>query len=474
MLMIFTILLIVYILIGIFIIIKLLLNGIHPTKTLAWMLAVFTIPVGGMLLYLSLGRNRRKNKLFEQKNQKVTAYLKHVEESYDPMSVSEDQEHYRVVHLISKNSGFAASSNNSVTLLKDGEATFNAIFSALEKAEKFIHLQYYIFENGELANRLFQLFESKSKKGVSIRILYDGIGSFSLSKKYIRQLRNAGCEVYSFLPIQFGKFLSSINYRNHRKIIVIDNQVAFTGGINISDKYIKGDPYLGIWHDRHVKLEGPIVHSLHAVFAMDWYATNNDDQILSSTYFIKHKRAGCSDAQIVHSGPDSDFSSTQQVYFSIINQAKRYVYIINPYIIPGEGILKALQVAALSGVDVRLLLSDKSDSSIVRQCVRSYFEGLLKSGVNIYLFPENFLHSKIIIADDTISSIGTTNMDIRSFEHNYEINAVVYDDKFAKNLRNDFLKDCNKSIRLKYDTFVKRPWHDKLKEGIAKVFSPVL
>ncbi len=472
--MIFSIFLALYILVGIFIIGRLLLNGMRPTKTLAWMLAVFTIPVGGMLLYLSLGRNRRKNKLFEQKNQKIVSYVQKTEKSYDPMPASEYQEHRRVIDLISKNSGFAASSNNKITLLKDGEATFNAIFSALETAKKFIHLQYYIFENGELANRLLQLFESKSKEGIAIRILYDGIGSFSLNKKYIRQLKEVGCEVYSFLPIRFGKFLSSINYRNHRKIIIIDDKIAFTGGINVSDKYIKGDPYLGIWHDRHIRLEGPVVNSIHAVFAMDWYATTNDDQILSSRYFIQHPKVGSSSAQIVHSGPDSDFSSTQQAYFSIINQAKKYVYIINPYIIPGEAILKALQVAALSGVDVRLLLSDKSDSSIVRWCVRSYFETLLKAGVSIHLFPENFLHSKIIVADDTISSIGTTNMDIRSFEHNYEINAVIYDDTFAIALKNDFLNDCNKSIQLNYNTFVKRPWRDRLKEGVAKIFSPVL
>jgi len=195
---------------------------------------------------------------------------------------------------------------------------------------------------------------------------------------------------------------------------------------------------------------------------------------LKTSYFYPHKNAIGSTAQIVHSGPDSDFSATQHMYFSIINEAQDYVYITNPYIIPGESILDALKVASMSGVDIRLLLSKKSDNAIVKWCVRSYFERLLQAGVKIYLFPEGFVHSKTIVSDDTISSVGTTNLDIRSFEQNYEVNAVIYDDSFAISLKNDFLNDCHKSIQLNYDTFVKRPWHHKLKEGIAKVFSPVL
>ncbi len=473
--MIFTFFLIVYILIGIFIVIRLLLNGMRPTKTLAWLLVIFTIPVGGMFLYLMLGRNRRKNKLFRlKKTAKTSTYLEKAREHHSPITIHEYKEHQKLISLITQNSYFAPCSGNSLKLLKNGEATFQAIFEALKNAKYSIHLEYYIFEEGELTTNLFELFRNKIQQGVKIRIIYDGIGSLSLGKKYIRKLQNIGVEIHRFLPIRFGKFLTSINYRNHRKIIVIDNEIAFTGGINVSDKYVKGDADLGIWHDMHLQLTGPIVHSLQAVFVLDWYFITNNDEILDPTYFSILKKTGASTSQIVHSGPDADFSAAQQLFFSMINEAKDYVYITNPYIIPGESILDALKVAALSGVDVRLMLSENSDGKIVRWCVRSYFERLLQAEVKIYLFPEGFLHSKTIVSDDTVSSVGTANLDIRSFEQNYEVNAVIYDDLFAITLKNDFLNDCDKSIQLNYNTFVKRPWTDKLKEGVAKIFSPIL
>lgn len=473
--MIYYIAIIIYILTGIFIIIRLLLNGMRPTRTLAWLFAIFTIPVGGMFLYLMLGRNRRKNKLFRLKHTpKVTAFIQRALTESAPITTTEFNEHHKIVSLITKNSHFKPSTGNLVKLLKNGEPTFKAIFQALQSAKHFIYLEYYIFEEGELTTELFELFEMKIKEGIKIYILYDGIGSLSLSKTYIKKLHSIGVITHKFLPIKFGKFLSSINYRNHRKIIVVDGKVAFTGGINVSDKYVKGDPHLGMWYDMHLQIKGPAVNSLKAIFALDWYLVSKDESVLNTANFSEHSIEGDSTVQIVHSGPDDDFSSTQQMYFSIITEAQNYVYITNPYIIPGESILDALKVAALSGIDVRLLLSEKSDNSIVRWCVRSYFERLLQAGVQIFLFPEGFVHSKIIISDDTISSVGTTNLDMRSFEQNYEVNAVIYDDDFAHQLKDDFLKDCKQSIQLNYDTFVQRPWSNKLKEGVAKIFSPVL
>jgi cardiolipin synthase len=464
-----------YILLGIFIIIRLLLNGMRPTKTLAWLLTIFTIPVGGIFLYLMFGRNRRKNKLFQLKHTpKITSYITKTLHQYSPITREEYHEHHKIISLITKNSYFAPSTGNDVKLLKNGEATFRAIFEALESAEHFIHLEYYIFEEGELTSGLFDLFQKKVKNGVKIRVLYDGIGSMSLSKKYIKKLQDIGVEIHKFLPIKFGKFLSSINYRNHRKIIVIDGKIAFTGGINVSDKYVKGDPDLGVWHDMHLQLKGPAVHSIQAIFAMDWYMISANDEILSTSYFHHCQKTEGSTVQIVHSGPDSDFSATQQMYFSIINEAKEYIYITNPYIIPGESILDALKVASMSGIDVRILLSEKSDNVIVKWCIRSYFEDLLQAGVKIHLFSQGFIHSKTIVADNTISSVGTTNLDVRSFEQNYEINAVIYDDNFAIALRDDFLTDIKNSKLLDFDTFKQRPWSEKLKEGFAKIFSPVL
>ncbi len=473
---------ILYTLLAIALIIRLLLYGIRPTKTLAWLLAIFTIPIGGMLFYFILGRNRKKNKFFKlKKTKEISQYLEKVDEYYNTIDDDENRaiptsikDHIKLVKLITKSAKFLPSSGNELLPLKDGSSTFDAIFKAMEGATQFIHIQYYIFEEGDLAQRFMSILQRKVNEGVKVRFMYDGLGSRMLSKKYIQLLRQAGIEVYSFLPMRFGRLLSSVNYRNHRKIVIVDGVVAFTGGINVSDKYIKGDPNLGVWHDMHLQLRGPIVSSLQAVFAMDWSFASGKDDILSAQYFLDRAAQGKSIAQIISSGPDSDFSSIHQLYFSMINGAKKYVYITNPYIIPGEALMEALQVAAISGVDVRLLLSANSDSSLVKWSVRSYFEDLLEAGVNIYLFPDGFLHSKVIVCDDELTTIGTANLDIRSFEQNYEVNVLIYEKALTIDLKQDFLKDCEKSDQINYQDYLKRPRIDRLKEGVAKVFSPVL
>ncbi|MGO3719888.1 MAG: cardiolipin synthase [Mesonia hippocampi] len=404
---------------------------------------------------------------------------KKIEDYYKSIDSKEEipiqlKEHIKLVKLITKSAKFLPSSGNELTPLKDGKVTFDAIFKAMESATQFIHIQYYIFEDGTLAQRFLNILKQKVNEGVEVRFMYDDLGSRLLSNKYLKLLKNAGVEVFSFLPMRFGRLISSLNYRNHRKIVVVDGLVAFTGGINVSDKYIKGDAHLGVWHDMHLQLKGPIVNSLQSVFAVDWSFASGKDDILSTKYFTTHHSAGKSIAQVVSSGPDSDFSSIHQLYFSIINRAKDYIYITNPYIIPGEALMQALQVAALSGIDVRLLLSSNSDSHLVKWTVRSYFEDFLEAGIKIYLYPDGFLHSKVIISDDELTTIGTANLDIRSFEQNYEVNVLVYEKAMTQKLKIDFLKDCEKSHQISYTNFIERPKLERLKEGIAKIFSPVL
>ena len=301
-----------------------------------------------------------------------------------------------------------------------------------------------------MADKFKSILINKAKEGLEIRFIYDALGSRTLSNNYINDLKAVGIQVYPFSPMRLGRLISSINYRNHRKIIIVDGIVGFTGGINVSDKYITGDENLGKWYDMHLQLKGAVVNSLQAVFALDWSFASETHNLLNTKYFIEHFSPGNSVAQVVASGPDSDFSSIQQLYFSIINSAKKYVYITNPYIIPGEILKESLQVAAMSGIDIKLLLSAKSDSFLVKWNVRSHFEYLLKSGVRIFLYPDGFLHSKVIISDNELTSIGTANLDIRSFEQNYEVNALIYDEKITTELKHDFLKDCKKSSEMNY------------------------
>ncbi|TLF47076.1 cardiolipin synthase [Maribacter aurantiacus] len=465
-----TIILGIYILITLSIVVAILLYGAKPSKSLAWLLAIFAIPVGGIILYLLLGRNRRKNKLIALKR---NLFTKLPSPGTDLVNSFEGR-YRKLMTLFYNNSHFPPVGDNDLQLLKDGKTTFDAIFNALEQAQREIHIQYYIYEDGELADKLWVLFKTKIAMGVKVRMIYDGIGSFSLSKAYLKKLQVIGVEVYPFLPFKFGRFFSSLNYRNHRKIIVVDGQIAFTGGINISDKYLKGDPGLGKWHDMHLKITGPAANHLNQVFMMDWYLVCQEllEPLENPTGITKSKIDTL--VQIVSGGPDDDFPALEQTYFSIINAAKKYVYITNPYIIPNQALIKALQTAALGGVDVRLLVSENADNRLVSWAVHSYFETFLKSGVKIYLFPDGFLHSKIIVSDDAISSIGTANLDDRSFEQNYEVNAIIYEKKFAELLKADFLRDSGTGNMLTYDAYVGRPWTKKLKEGIGKIFSPIL
>mgnify|MGYP003118839451 FL=1 len=468
--MLISILIALYILIALIMVISLLLNGVRPSKTLAWLLAIFTIPVGGFLLYILFGRNRRKSKMFSLKNQfGPINKLEHV--TCQPEISGNKQ---KITSLINKTSRCPVTCHNDLDLLKDGKNTFESIFSALEEAKEHIHLQYYIFEDGLLADKLLEVFERKIAENVTIRLLYDGIGSYSLSKKYLKKLKSIGVETAQFLPFKFGRFLSALNYRNHRKIIVIDNKIGFTGGINISDKYLKGDPALGKWHDTHLKIEGEAVDFLNRVFVTDWFLASGNKVDFSSFKVYRAPKIGTS-LQIVPSGPDDDFDVMEQVYFSIINSAEKYLYIVNPYIIPNHAILQALMTAALSGVDVRILMSSTTDIKLVDWCVRAYFESYLKADIKIYLYAEGFLHSKVMLCDDEIASIGTANLDNRSLQQNYEAQVFVYDAALCKRMKSDFLKDCEKSTLLSdYAKYKKRPWGEKLIEGFAKLLSPLL
>ncbi|MGB3143967.1 MAG: cardiolipin synthase [Maribacter sp.] len=461
----------IYILVALSIVVSVILNGAKPTKSLAWLLAIFAIPIGGIFFYLLLGRNRRKNKLIQLKK---NLFLK-LPKPNDQQINAFNGRYKKLITLTYKNSHFPPTPGNHLELLKDGRTTFKAIFKTLENAQSEIHIQYYIFEDGELANRLLQLFERKIAEGVSVRMIYDGIGSLSLSKSYLKKLTAVGVKSYAFLPFKFGRFFSSLNFRNHRKIIVVDGEIAFTGGINISDKYLKGELGLGMWHDMHLRVGGPAANHLNQVFMMDWYLVSQE--LLQPVVLNSPKsNVNATDelVQIVAGGPDDDFPVLEQTYFSIINKAKDYIYITNPYIIPGQALIQALQTAALSGVDVRLLVSANADNRLVSWSVHSYFELFLKSGIKIFLFPDGFLHSKIIVSDDAISTIGTANLDDRSFEQNYEVNAIIYHKKFAKLLKEDFIVDCSTSKLLNYEEYMKRSWQNKMKEGIGKVLSPLL
>lgn len=466
-----------YLTVTIWSIVNIIFYGKRSTKMISWSLAVIILPFLGPILYYLFGVNRRKFKLFKlkqtEKRKLYSETYKELKGGEQSVHEFENYKHDKIATLIRENSYFAPYENNSIELLNDGEAAFGAIFEAIEKAEKFIHIQYYILEEGELLDKFYELFSKKVKEGVEIRMLYDSLGSHSLRGKRIERFKKIGVKAFSSMPIRFGNLLFTLNYRNHRKIVVIDGKVGFTGGFNVSDKYIKSLSELGVWQDLHLKLRGPVVNSLQRVFIKDYHFASDEELLLEDKYFPKFDGVGESIAQVVSSGPDSKYPAIMQQYLAMINSAKKSICIANPYFIPGMPVLEALQIAALSGVEVNLLTPKVSDSLLAKYSMFSGFEALLNVGANIYLRPD-FSHSKVIIIDGEIASVGSGNFDYRSFEHNFETNVLIYDKNVAKRIEEIFYGHCKKDIQLELDSFKKRSILMKFMEGLAKFFSPLL
>ena len=458
-------------------IINIIFYGSRATKMISWSLTVIIMPFLGPILYYLFGINRRKFKLFKLKqDEKRKLYSETYKElKGGEQSVHEftDYKHNKIASLIRSNSYFAPYEGNKITLLNDGDEAFNSIFKAIEAAQKFIHLQYFILEQGDLLDRLYELFAKKIKEGVEIRMLYDSLGSHALGGKVVKRFKKIGVQAYPSLPIRFGNLLFTLNYRNHRKIMVIDGNVGFTGGFNVSDKYIKPISDLGLWQDMHLKIEGPAVNSLQRIFVKDYHFASNEDLLLQDRYFPKVNAVGTSIAQVVSSGPDSKYPAIMQQYLTMINTAEKSICIANPYFIPGQPVLEALRIAALSGIEVNLLTPKKSDSLLAKYSMFSSFESLLNVGANIYLRPD-FSHSKVIVIDGEIASVGSGNFDYRSFEHNFETNMLIYDQQIVQTIDELFRDHCKKNVRLELAKFKNRSIFIKFMEGLAKFFSPLL
>ncbi len=455
-------------------------QGSRPAKTIAWMLIIIALPLVGIILYSFIGYNLRKEKLFTRKQARD---LQVIDELVERQLVEFEQadsqdspivrDHRRLAQLQLRSGKFLLLSGNRAQVLQDGEETFAAIFTALEQAQSFIHIEYYIFEEGDLADRIADILIEKVKQGVQARLAYDGVGSWSLSKQYCQRLEEAGVEVFPFMPVRFGPLANRLNYRNHRKIVVVDGQVGFTGGINVSDKYIKGDPELGSWRDTHLRLEGRAVNFLQYIFLTDWQFVSGQN-LLTAEHFPEHDSVGPTPVQVSASGPDSDYASIHQTFVSMLYGAREYIYLANAYLIPDESMLMALKSTALSGVDVRLMIPEASDSFVVKWSTRSYLEELLAAGVKVYFYQKGFLHSKVIVADDALASVGTANLDIRSFEQNFELNALMYDADIARQLKARFMADVQDCRLLSLETYRQRPRIDRVKESVFRVLSPVL
>ncbi len=451
-------------------------HGKRPSRSISWILTIIAIPFLGAILYYLFGMNRRKFKFFNSKE-----FERRRNYHYDGATKKEDAipdfgadtRKKRLSRLVSACSETHPSSGNKITVLQDGGETFNALFKAMEEAKESIHVQYYILERGALLDKMLDLFQRKIAEGVVIRIIYDSFGSYRLRGRPKKKFRDIGVNIHPIMPIRLTNLLFSLNFRNHRKILVIDNKVAFTGGVNVSDKYIKHGDGLGKWKDAHLKMEGPIVNDIHLVFLKDYFFASKKEHFEVRDHISEQPAMGKVDAQVVAGGPDSTLPNIMFQYIGMMNQAEKTICIANPYFLPGDAFLQTLKIVALEGVEVSLLLPKKSDSIAAKFAMFSQFEELLEVGVNIYL-RKDFSHSKILIVDDDLVSIGSGNFDIRSFELNYEANVLIYDRETSIELKDEFLRICKNSEPVTLERFRNRSVWQKFLEGLFKFFKPLL
>lgn len=462
---------VIYFLVVLGTIIVVILDNRNPLKTIAWLLVLIFLPFIGLIIYFFFGQDQRRERIIGKKS--YSSLLKKPMAEYLAQSSVELPEKYKtLINLFKRTNQAFPYEGNSIELFNNGYEKITALIKELYKAKNHIHIDYYIFEDDALGHLLRDVLIDKAREGVKVRVIYDDVGCWSVSKSFFEEMRYAGIEVRSFLKVRFPLFTSKVNYRNHRKIVVVDGIVGFVGGINLANRYLKGVEW-GCWRDSHIMIKGKAVHGLQTAFLVDWYFV--DHTLLSSKqFFPRIESQGKSLCQIVTSEPIGPWRDIMQGLVLAIGRARSYFYVQTPYFLPNEPVQTALKTAALAGVDVRLMLPERADSKIAHLGSRSYIADMLRAGVKVYFYTAGFLHAKTMVSDDHFSSIGTTNIDFRSFEHNFEINAFMYDQETALKVKNAFLQDQHSSYELFYKNWRKRPFITRAKESIVRLLSPLL
>lgn len=448
----------------------------EPVKTLAWIMVITMFPVGGMVLFLTVGQNHRKQRTFQRKeliDAETIDSLCHQQlkqlADHDHLAVTDKT----VVRLMLNNNKSLLTLHNRLKILNNGDQVFPDMFESMARATESIHIEFFAIEGGDLFDRLCEVLADRAKAGVKIRIIYDSVGSRQLRRKDRDRLVALGAEVYSFMPVLFTRFTGTINYRNHRKIVVIDGNVGYTGGVNIADRYIYGRKQGGIWRDTHLRIEGEAVRMLQAIFVTDWSFVTNGQLLNNEKYFPENKVENVLPIQIATSGPDTPYAAIMHSYYAAICKAEKYIYISTPYLLPNEVIVTALKVAALSGVDVRILIPVRGDNIFVAWAGYSYIDSLMEAGVKIYLYEKGFNHSKFIVIDDELCTIGSANLDNRSFEDDFEVQALIYKNSVASELRGYFMNDLADSKLITAEERASRSRLSKIMEPLSRLLSPL-
>lgn len=450
-----------------------------PTTIWAWLLVLLFLPGLGFVLYLFLGQDLRKKRLFSAKEEtdlEKTAHQQEVllEKGKTPFDNPVVEKYMDLIHLHLHTARTPFTQNNRIQLLINGSEKFPLLLERLKNAKDHIHMEYYIIRDDGIGRLVRDVLAQKAREGVKVRLLYDGMGCIALPNKYLKPLLDAGAQVAEFYPPFLPHINVRVNYRNHRKITVIDGKTAFTGGLNLGDEYLGLCSKYGFWRDTHIMLEGSAVDTLQLRFMMDWQFASGQKLPMAHRYFPQKQDAGKVGVQMVSSGPDSRWAAIRQGYLKMISKAEKNVYIQTPYFVPDDSIIEALKVAALGGVDVRIMIPCKPDHPFVYWASTSFISELLDTGAKAYTYTNGFLHCKTLTVDGQISSVGTANMDIRSFKMNFEINAFIYDPAITQCLEKNFMEDLQSCREITLESYSKRPARMRVNESISRLLSPLL
>ncbi|MGN7477396.1 cardiolipin synthase [Solibacillus silvestris] len=472
----------VYVLNLLFALVLIFISRKSASSTWAWLFVLFFLPIIGFILYLLLGRNLQKKHFVRwhavQQEETIEIFQEQKsameDGSYEfPNDIAE--KHAPLIKMNVEYNHALLSAKNDVGILSEGKEKFRSVIEDIENAKQSIHIQYYIFKMDDVGKSILRALIKKAYEGVEVKIIYDDLGSRKLRRKDFQQLIDAGGQVEAFFSSYLKLLNPRINFRNHRKLVIIDSRLGYIGGFNIGNEYACLDEKIGYWRDTHLRIEGNSVYNMQAHFLFDWHQARNEEfKAVDQKYFPSFTVDSDTPVQIVSSGPDTNFESIKNSYIRMILSAQKYVYIQSPYFVPDEAFLHAVQIAASSGVDVRIMTPENTDHPFVYGANSAYGGDLLEHGGRVFRYKKGFLHAKMLVIDDEVATIGTANIDVRSFSLNFEINAIVYDEKIAVNCRKLFEVDEKDSFELTKELYEQRNTWTKIRESVSRLLSPIL
>ena len=468
------ILLVIYLAITIGGIVAVLMDNKQPEKTMAWILVLCFMPIVGIIFYLFFGQNTRKEKVMSERSMDLLMKRSMLEFA-EQENLHIPRRNRPLMKLFTNQNWALPFKDNEVSIFTDGYEFVSTLLYNIGQAQDHIHLDTYIIEDDPLGNLVADVLIDKARQGVEVRLLYDDVGCWRVKDRFFNRMKAAGIQVYAFMPVRFPAFTGKVNYRNHRKLCVIDGKVGFIGGMNIALRYVKGTARQ-TWRDTHLCIRGGAVYAIQRAFLVDWYFVSRT-LVTDRRYYPPVDKTIDNNCltQIVTSSPVSPWPDIMQGYVRVLLQAHRYVYMESPYFLPTEPVLFAMRTAALSGVDVRLIVPRHGDAKLVELASRSYLMEVIEAGVKVYLYEPGFNHSKILVSDDNLCSCGSTNIDFRSFENNFEANAFFFNEGMALRLKKVFLTDQAQSTLVDdVSYFIKRPFLQRLLESLVRLLSPLL